>query len=83
MSASDLAAGSGQLLDAVTSAPPGVMLRDHPLLAAAVASARKRRCGGSWAWDRGEAGLALVATTAAVWASAHAPELADEPMVFT
>jgi hypothetical protein len=82
LSASDLAAGSGQVLDAVSSAPPGLMLRDHPLMAAAVASARKRRCGGSWAWDRGEAGLALVAVTCGVWALAHAPELADEPMVF-
>ena len=82
MSAGDTAAASGQLLDALTGVPPLVGLRDHPLLAAAVGSARKRRCGGSWAWDRGDAGLALVAVTCAVWAGAHAPEPAEEPMVF-
>jgi hypothetical protein len=82
LSASDLAAASGRLLDALEARPPGVGLRDHPLLAAAVASARKRRCGGSWAWDRGDAGLALIAVTCAAWAEAHAPETADEPQVF-
>jgi hypothetical protein len=82
LSASDLAAASGRLLDALEARPPGVGLRDHPLLAAAVASARKRRCGGSWAWDRGDAGLALIAVTCAAWAEAHAPESADEPQVF-
>jgi hypothetical protein len=82
LSASDMAAASGLLLDALTSSPPAVGLRDHPLLEAAITSARKRRSGGAWAWDRGDAGLALIAVTCGVWASAHAPALAEDPMVF-
>ena len=82
MSAGDTAAASGQLLDALTAIPPTVGLRDHPLYAAAIGSARKRRAGGSWAWDRGDAGLALVSVTCAMWAEAHAPEQAEDPMVF-
>jgi len=82
LSAADMAAASGQLLDALTAVPPRVGLRDHPLMAAAVTSARKRRCGGAWAWERSDAGLALIAVTVAAWAGAHAPEPADEPQVF-
>ena len=82
MSAGDTSAASGQLLDALTAVPPRVGLRDHPLYAAAVGSARKRRSGGSWAWDRGDAGLALIATSCGMWAEAHAPEPAEDPMVF-
>jgi hypothetical protein len=82
MTAGDMSAASGQLLDALEAVPPRVGLRDHPLYAAAIGSARKRRAAGAWVWDRGDAGLALVAVTCGMWAEAHAPEPAEDPMVF-
>jgi hypothetical protein len=82
LGAGDMAAASGQVLDAVTARPPRLMLRDHPSFEAAAEVARKRRVGGAWAWDRDVAGLPLSAATAGWWALAHAPAPLDEPEVY-
>jgi hypothetical protein len=78
----DMAAGSGQLLDLITGR--GIGLRDHPLMQAAVESAR-RRGSGAWVWDRAGPGIVMVAATAAMWAGSHAPAPAtpdEDPAVF-
>jgi hypothetical protein len=84
MTATQAAAGAGQVFDALAARPPALILRDHPAMQLAVTTSRRRRQGQAWAWDRDAAGMIMVAVTAAAWAAAHAPEEeeAEEPMVF-
>jgi hypothetical protein len=77
MSGADTAAASGDLFDRMTANPRGVAFRAHPLLQAAVVSARTRSYGQRWAWERspapGVSGAPMVAASCAVWAFDHAP----------
>jgi hypothetical protein len=82
LTAADMAAASGQVYDALAARPPGLLLREHPGMCDAVTDARRRKVGGSWAWDRGPVALPLNALTSAWWALARAPEVAEEPGVF-
>jgi hypothetical protein len=82
LTAGQMAAASGQVRAALTARPPLLICRDHPAMQAAISSARKRKVGGSWAWDRGAVTLPLNALTAAWWARDHAPAPAEEPAVF-
>ncbi len=82
LGAGDMASASGQVMDALSSRPPALLLHDHPSWERAVETARRRKVGGAWAWDRDEAALPLTAVTAAHWALAHAPAAAEEPAVY-
>lgn len=82
LNASDTAAAAGQVLDALESRPPLLGLRQHALFETAVGSARRRKVGGGFAWERSAAALPLSAATSAWWALAHAPDPVDEPAVF-
>jgi phage terminase large subunit-like protein len=67
LSAREYAQAAGQFYDAVTEG--GVRHLEQPVLGAAVASARKRVLGDSWAWARrsGSNICPLVAVTLAHW----------------
>jgi hypothetical protein len=69
-------AACAAFLDAVTSSPPGVRVRPHPNLDAAVGAAARRSVGDAWAWGRRQSATSiapLTAATVALWAFDHAP----------
>lgn len=80
LTSGQMGAASGKLFDVLTSSPPGLLLRAHPVLQNGVLSAERRQGMGGWSWSRDSAGMVLSATSAALWAYERAQ--ADRPMVF-
>jgi hypothetical protein len=85
LTGADMAARSGATLDDLTGDRPAIALRDDERMMGAITSARKRKTGAAWVWDRDGEGLFMVALSCAQWAEAHAPAPPvedDEPMVY-
>jgi hypothetical protein len=76
VTAREMTAACGQFYDAVVSAQPTVAHLGQPVLNTAVAAARKRVLGDSWAWARKVGGdiSPLVAVTLARYALVRAGE---------